>query len=69
MSASARWPGEGSRFEPSDQQRQIAVADEGPPLGTGQGVTPSDLLLAALCACTAITAVSLLQKMRQPLRS
>ena len=32
-------------------------------------MTPTDLLLAALCACTGITAVSLLQKMNQPLRA
>ena len=32
-------------------------------------MTPPDLLLAALCACTGITAVSLLQKMKQPLRA
>ena len=45
------------------------MADEQPPLGAGAGMSPSDLLLAALCACTGITAVSLLQKMKQPLRS
>ncbi len=28
-----------------------------------------DLMLAALCACTGITAVSLLKKMKQPVRS
>jgi len=32
-------------------------------------MSPPDLLLAALCACTGISAVSLLQKMKQPLRS
>jgi len=30
---------------------------------------PTDLLLAALCACTGITALSLLQKMKQPVQS
>jgi len=39
------------------------------PLGQDQGISPPDLLLAALCACTGITAVSLLQKMRQPLEA
>lgn len=32
-------------------------------------MSPPDLLLAALCACTGITTVSLLQKMKQPLRA
>ena len=30
-------------------------------------MSPANLLLAALCACTGITAVSLLKKMKQPL--
>ena len=32
-------------------------------------MSPPNLLLAALCACTGITAVSLLQKMKQPFQS
>lgn len=32
-------------------------------------MSPPDLLLSALCACTGITALSLLQKMKQPLQS
>jgi putative redox protein len=32
-------------------------------------MSPPDLLLAALCGCTGISAVSLLKKMRQPLRA
>ena len=69
MSASARWSGDGFRFELSDANGHAAVADEGPPLGKGEGISPTDLLLAALCACTGITAVSLLQKMKQPFQS
>ena len=68
MAASARWSGEGYRFEVSDDGHHTAVVDEGPPIGQGEGIEPPDLLLAALCACTGITAVSLLQKMRQPVR-
>ena len=30
-------------------------------------MSPANLLLAALCACTGITAISLLRKMKQPL--
>lgn len=32
-------------------------------------MSPTNLLLAALCACTGISAVSLLQKMRQPVQA
>lgn len=69
MAASARWSGEGFRFELSDDRSHTAIADEPPPLGADTGMDPADLLLAALCACTGITAVSLLRKMKQPLRS
>jgi len=67
MTASARWSGEGFRFELSDDRQHSAVADERPPIGADTGISPPDLLLAALCACTGITAVSLLHKMKQPL--
>lgn len=69
MAASARWSGQGFQFDLSDDQSHAGVADEAPPLGTGTGMSPPDLLLSALCACTGITAVSLLQKMKQPLRT
>lgn len=69
MTASARWSGDGFRFDLSDGRGHSAQADEAAPLGADEGMSPPDLLLAALCACTGITAVSLLQKMKQPLRS
>jgi len=69
MTARASWSGDGLRFDLSDDQGHDAVADERPPLGHDEGISPPDLLLAALCACTGISAVSLLQKMRQPLRA
>src|SRR6266550_9634725 len=67
MTAQGQWSGQGFRFELSDDRGHAATADEGPPLGTGDGMSPANLLLAALCACTGITAVSLLKKMKQPL--
>src|SRR2546430_17587060 len=67
MAASGRWSGAGSHFELKDDGGHTATSDEGPPLGAGDGMTPANLLLAALCACTGITAVSLLKKMKQPL--
>ena len=69
MTASARWSGNGFRFDLSDGRGHSAQADEAVPLGADQAMSPPDLLLTALCACTGITAVSLLQKMKQPLRS
>ena len=69
MAASARWSGDRFHFELSDDGGQTAISDESPPLGGGDGMSPANLLLAALCACTGITAVSLLQKMKQPLGS
>ena len=67
MMAQAQWSGQGLRFELSDDRGHAATADEGLPLGTGDGMSPANLLLAALCACTGITAISLLKKMKQPL--
>ncbi|TME22433.1 MAG: OsmC family peroxiredoxin [Chloroflexi bacterium] len=67
MMAQAQWSGQGFRFELSDDRGHAATADEGPPLGAGDGMSPANLLLAALCACTGITAISLLRKMKQPL--
>src|SRR2546429_4049318 len=67
MAASARWSGGGFHFDLTDEGGHTATSDEGPPLGAGDGMTPANLLLAALCACTGITAVSLLKKMKQPL--
>jgi len=69
MTAQATWSGNRLRFEVGDAHGHAAVIDEASPLGDGAGFSPPDLLLAALCACTGITAVSLLQKMNQPLRS
>jgi putative redox protein len=69
MAASARWSGQGYRFEISDDRGHQATADEPAPLSGDAGLSPPNLLLAALCACTGITAVSLLQKMKQPFES
>src|SRR3989442_13155091 len=68
MTAQAQWSGHRLRFDLSDDRGHAATADEGPPLGAGDAMGPANLLLAALCACTGITAVSLLKKMKQPLK-
>lgn len=69
MSAFAEWSGQKFTFAVRDSSGHAATSDEVPPVGDDQGFSPPDLLLGALCACTGITAVSLLQKMKQPLRS
>src|SRR5207245_7704745 len=69
MAPSARGSAKGLACELSDGSGHIASADEGPPLGADEGMSPPNLLLAALCACTGISAVSLLKKMKQPLRA
>lgn len=45
------------------------LMDAKPPLGQGKGQTPKQLLLAALCGCTAMDVVALLRKHRQPPQS
>src|SRR5205809_5029797 len=63
-----QWSGQGFGLELPDERGHAATADEGSSLGTGDGMSPANLLLAALCACTGITALSLLKKMKQPLK-
>jgi putative redox protein len=69
MAASAHWSGTGLQFSLSDEVGHTAAADEGPRPGADAGMSPPNLLLASLCACTGISAVSLLKKMKQPMRS
>lgn len=65
----ARWSGIPSRFDITGPRGQVVTVDEPPPQGSDAGMRPSELLLCALATCSAISAVSLLQKMRQPVRS
>jgi uncharacterized OsmC-like protein/SAM-dependent methyltransferase len=65
----ARWAGAPFQFDITGPHGQLVTVDEAPPLGLGRGMTPPELLLGALATCSAISAVSLLQKMRQPVRS
>lgn len=45
----------------------VARMDARPPLGTGSGMTPKELLLAALAGCTGIDVAGLMRKYKQPL--
>lgn len=65
----ARWSGTLTRFDITGPRGQVVTVDEPPPQGSDAGMKPSELLLGALATCSAISAVSLLQKMRQPVRS
>ncbi|MDQ6709307.1 MAG: OsmC family protein [Candidatus Dormibacteraeota bacterium] len=64
-----RWAGSGVRFEASGPRGQRVIVDEPKPLGEDAGMDPAELLLGALSACSGISALSLLQKMRQPVRT
>ena len=44
------------------------LMDAKPPLGQGKGQTPKQLLLAALCGCTAMDVASLLRKQRHDIK-
>lgn len=65
----ARWSGTLFQFDITGPRGQVVTVDEAPPLGQGRGMTPCEVLLGALATCSAISAVSLLQKMHQPVRS
>ena len=65
----ARWSGAPFQFDITGSKGQVVTVDEASPRGRDQGMTPTELLLGALATCSAISAVSLLQKMRQPLGS
>ena len=65
----ARWSGTPFQFDITGPRGQVITVDEAPPLGQGRGMTPCEMLLGALATCSAISAVSLLRKMHQPLRS
>ena len=43
--------------------------DHAPPLGEGQGISPMEVLLMSLAGCSGQTVMSLLEKMRQDVRT
>ena len=64
----ASWSKEKVRFEVSGPRGHRVTVDEPPPPGTDRGMDPAEVLLAALATCSGISALSLLQKMRQPVQ-
>jgi putative redox protein len=61
-----QWTGSGVAFDSELPGRHNLTIDEPEPLGTNLGASPTDMLLAALAACSGISAISLTRKMRQP---
>lgn len=43
------------------------IMDAKPPIGKDTGITPKQMLIAAICGCTGMDVVSLLKKYKQPL--
>ncbi|HEV2953864.1 MAG TPA: OsmC family protein [Candidatus Dormibacteraeota bacterium] len=62
----ARWGGSKLSFEIESGSGHKLTIDEPPPLGDDSGMRPTELLLAALSACTGVNAASLLNKFKQP---
>jgi putative redox protein len=64
MIAHSEWKG-GSIFEGNTSNGNLVYFDADP--AHTQGPSPMEAVLAALCACTSVDVVSILQKKRQPL--
>lgn len=58
---------EGMRFTAKGTEHSIAM-DAKRPIGTDTGLTPKELVLAAICGCTAMDVASLMKKHRQTMR-
>jgi putative redox protein len=68
MNVEVRWEG-AMRFEGTGASGAAMTLDARPEHGgTGQGPSPMETLLIALAGCTGIDVVSILNKMRAPLR-
>ncbi len=68
LTAEVVWKGK-LKFEGRSEFDQAIQIDASPPLGDGAGIKPMELLLVTLAGCTGQTIVSLLQKMRQDVRT
>jgi len=68
LSAAVNWTG-GMHFQGTSEFAHEVPIDHGPPLGTGEGIKPMELTLMSLAACSGQTIISLLEKMRQDVKS
>ena len=66
MIASAEWKS-GMQFEGRSESGHTIHFDANP--GHAEGLSPMETVLAALCGCTSVDVVSILQKKREPLTS
>lgn len=53
----------------ADSGRHVVAMDARAPIGSDSAMTPKELLLSAICGCTAMDVVALLKKFRQPYAS
>lgn len=51
----------------AEADNHVIAMDSKAPLGSDSALTPKQLLLAAICGCTAMDVVALLRKYKQPL--
>ena len=68
LTASVNWTGR-MHFEGRAEFAHAVPLDFGPPLGGGEGIKPMELTLMSLAACSGQTVISLLEKMRQNVKS
>lgn len=54
------------RFTAEVENHSVPM-DTKPPIGDDTGITPKQMLIAAICGCTGMDVVSLLKKYNQPL--
>lgn len=67
MHVTCRWL-EGLRFEAATAEHEITM-DAKRPIGTSSAMSPKELLISALCGCTAMDIASLMKKNRKQLVS
>ncbi|MEM0126420.1 MAG: OsmC family protein [Thermoplasmatales archaeon] len=66
MKANVRWIGN-LTFIGSSDSRRYTIIDHSEDKEKQMGSSPTELLLQALCSCTAMDIVNILQKMKEPL--
>lgn len=67
MKLTCQWQ-EKMKFVASAGDHQVPM-DSAAPIGSDSALTPKQLLLAAVCGCTAMDVAALMKKHRQPLES
>jgi putative redox protein len=65
MKASVVWSGQKMRFETHIEQHIVPI-DARSPIGESSAPTPKELLIAAVCGCTAMDVAALMRKHKQP---